>query len=75
LVLPSNQAQRRRHLESLGDVLHRLAAFVQDHRHALESVELRPLALLLDGSVEVREACVAVGDAFERTLAMTLPPP
>ena len=36
-------------------------------------VELRPLALLLDGNVEVREACVSVSDAFERSLSA--PPP
>jgi hypothetical protein len=45
-----------------------LAAFVNDHQEEIESIEIRPLAILLDGSVEVREACVAVSDCFERSL-------
>jgi acetyltransferase len=48
------------------DVLQRVAAFVNDRRREIEAVELRPLAVLLDGSVEVREACVTVSDWFER---------
>ncbi|MGD8862905.1 MAG: acetate--CoA ligase family protein [Myxococcales bacterium] len=68
LVLGGSAAQRRTHLEAIGDVLLRLAAFVHDRRDDVESVELRPVALLLDGTVEVREACVRVSDAFERSL-------
>jgi hypothetical protein len=34
----------------------------------IESVELRPVALLPHGVAEVREACVTVSDAFERSL-------
>jgi hypothetical protein len=49
-------------------VLQRLCAFVHDRRREVTQVELRPIALLLDGSVEVREACVTVSDAFERML-------
>jgi hypothetical protein len=70
LLLRGTPAQRRTHLDAVSDVLLRLSAFVNDRRREVESVELRPLALLLDGSVEIREACVAVSDAFERSLAM-----
>lgn len=69
LLLPDSPARRKANLESVGDVLLRLAAFVHDRREDVESVELRPLAVLPDGTAEVREACVHVSDAFERTLA------
>ena len=69
LLLRGTHAQRRTHLDAVSDVLLRLSAFVNDRRSAVDSVELRPLALLLDGSVEIREACVAVSDAFERSLS------
>ncbi|MDH5674126.1 MAG: acetate--CoA ligase family protein [Myxococcales bacterium] len=68
LLLGVRSAQRKVHVEAIGDVLLRLSAFVNDRRHELESVELKPLSLLLDGSVEVREACVRVSDAFEQSL-------
>jgi hypothetical protein len=68
LVLGSARAQRKVYLEAIADVLQRLCAFVHDRRREITQVELRPIALLLDGSVEVREACVTVSDAFERML-------
>jgi hypothetical protein len=46
---------------------------VSDHREELERVELHPLALLLGGAIEVREACVTVGDAYLRTLESPRP--
>jgi hypothetical protein len=69
LLFGGTAAQRKAHLEAIADVLLRVSAFVNDRRDQIESVELRPLALLLDGSVEVREACVSVSDAFERSLS------
>lgn len=72
LILGNVRSERRAHLESIADVLHRLCAFVHDRRREVTSVELRPLALLLDGTIEAREACVTVSDAFERMLH-TLP--
>jgi hypothetical protein len=68
LILGTVRSERRAHLEAIADVLHRLSAFVHDRRREVTSVELRPLALLLDGTIEVREACVTVSDAFERML-------
>ena len=58
LLLGGTAAQRKLHIEAIGDVLLRVSAFVHELREQVESVELRPLALLLDGSVELREACV-----------------
>jgi hypothetical protein len=69
LLLSGTAASRKARLDAIRDVLLRLAAFVRDRREEVESVELRPLALLLDGTAEVREACVRVSDAFERSLA------
>ncbi|MFW6067099.1 MAG: acetate--CoA ligase family protein [Myxococcota bacterium] len=69
LILQGTAADRRRAVTALGDVLLRLAAFVHDWRAQVESVTLDPLALVVGGGLEVREARVAVGDAFERSLA------
>lgn len=68
LVLGAPSAQRKAALESIADVLLRLAAMLDVHRDEIASVELRPLALLLGGNVEVREACVTVGDVFVRRM-------
>jgi hypothetical protein len=68
LLFAGTAAQRRARLDAVGDVLLRTSAFVDDRRAEVDSVELRPLAILLDGSAEVREACIAVSDAFERSL-------
>jgi hypothetical protein len=69
LLFGGTPAQSKQHLDAIGDLLLRLSAFVHDRREQVETVEVRPLALLLDGGVEVREACVSVSDAFERSLA------
>lgn len=69
LIFRGTAAERKVRLDEISDVLLRLSAFVNDRRAEVESVEVRPLALLLDGTAEVREACVKVSDAFERTLA------
>lgn len=68
LLLEGSATQRREAVEALGDVLLRLAAFVDDHRQEIDSVEVDPMAVLVGGGVEIREACVHVGDAFVRSL-------
>lgn len=68
MVLGAPAAQKKAALDSIGDVLLRLAALLDVHRDEIASVELRPLALLLGGNVEVREACVTVGDVFVRRM-------
>ncbi len=68
LVLGGPTAHRKAALDSIADVLLRLAAFLDRHGEEIVSVELRPLALLLGGNVEVREGCVTVGDVFVRRL-------
>ncbi len=67
LVLEGSPARRRTIVEGISDTLLRLSAFVDRHRTEVVSVEIRPLAILVGGGVEVREACVTVGDHFVRT--------
>jgi hypothetical protein len=66
LLFATTKAERKTRIEAVADVLLRLAAFVNDRGQEIEAVELQPLAVLLDGSAEVREACVTVSDWFER---------
>lgn len=68
LVLEGSPAHRKAAVAAISDVLLRLTAFVNDHREEVERVDLHPMALLLGGAIEIREACVTVGDAFLRTL-------
>ncbi len=68
LLLGETAADRRSRISALGDALLRVAAFVQDWRAEVSEVRLRPLAVLVDGSVEIREASLVVTDAFERSL-------
>jgi len=66
LLFEARDADGLSGVDQVVDVLQRIAAFVNDRRQQVESVELRPLAMLADGSVEVREACVVVSDWFEK---------
>ncbi|AKF07076.1 acetate--CoA ligase family protein [Sandaracinus amylolyticus] len=68
LVLAGTPARRRTVLEAIDDAMLRLTAFVDRRRDEIVSVEIRPLAILVGGGVEVREACVTVGEAFVRRL-------
>lgn len=68
LVLGGSPIERRRAVEAVGDVLLRLAAFAHDWRDNIDQLEIDPLALLVGGEVEVREACITVSDAFARSL-------
>ncbi len=68
LILAGSPVERRATVEAIADVLLRVAAFVDDQREEVTSVEIDPLAVLLGGVAEVREACVTVGDAFVRSL-------
>lgn len=69
LLLSGTPEERARAVSVIGDVLMRLAAFVHQWRAEIESVEVNPLAILVGGELEIREACVTVGDAFSRSLS------
>ncbi|MBT8450524.1 MAG: acetate--CoA ligase family protein [Deltaproteobacteria bacterium] len=68
LLLSGTPQERTQAVSAIGDVLMRLAAFVHQWRDQIESVEVNPLAILVGGELEIREACVTVGDAFSRSL-------
>ena len=68
LLLSGTSAQRRESVGTIADVLLRLAAFVDDQRAEVTRVEVDPIAVLIGGGVEVREACIHVGDAYLRSL-------
>jgi hypothetical protein len=68
LLLSGTPQERTQAVSAIGDVLMRLAAFVHQWRDQIESVEVNPLAILVGGELEVREACITVGDAFSRSL-------
>ncbi|MCZ6807236.1 MAG: acetate--CoA ligase family protein [Deltaproteobacteria bacterium] len=68
LLLEGNAQERKQAVSAIGDVLMRLAAFVHQWRDQIEAVEVNPLAILVGGELEVRQACVTVGDAFSRSL-------
>ena len=68
LLLSGGPTQRSAAVNAIGDVLMRLAAFAHQWRDQIESVEVNPLAILVGGELEIREACVTVGDAFSRSL-------
>ena len=68
LLLSGAPKQRSAAVSAIGDVLMRLAAFTHQWRDQIESIEVNPLAILVGGELEIREACVTVGDAFSRSL-------
>ena len=68
LILGGNSKETKAAVSQIGDVLLRLAAFVHAWRNEVTHVTIDPLAVLLDGQLEIREACVTVGDAFSREL-------
>jgi hypothetical protein len=68
LLLGGTPQERAAAVSAIGDVLMRLAAFVHQWRNEIEALEVNPLAILVGGELEVREACVTVGDAFSRSL-------
>jgi hypothetical protein len=70
LLFEGTPAERRAIVAGLHDLFLRVARFVVDRRSEITKVEFDPVAVLPGGGVEVREACVTVGDAFVRSLEM-----
>ncbi|MCS6799194.1 MAG: acetate--CoA ligase family protein [Myxococcota bacterium] len=71
LLLGPRTEERRETCNALAGVLGRIAAFVDEQRPHVEGVEIDPLVLRADGTFEVREAAVRIGDAFMRALQAT----
>lgn len=75
-LLGGSSAAERKTLEAaLSDLFLRVGAFLDAHGAAVTRLELRPLAVLHGGRIEVREACVTVGDHYVRQLEMDAPRP
>lgn len=68
-LLWEDAAARDASAPPLLELLVRLASFVHSFRREVARVELHPVALLVGGGAEVREAAVQVTDAFVRDLA------
>lgn len=61
--------------QPLIDLLVRLASFVDAFRREVARVELHPVALLVGGGAEIREAAVQVTDAFVQDMDLAPVPP
>ncbi len=66
LILGGSTRERRRIVASLTEELLRIAAFAHDWRQHINAITINPLALLVGGEVEAREACIEVNDTFLR---------
>lgn len=73
LLLGDTAAVRAEVVGQLTDLLLRVGAFLDEWRSEVERVRIEPLAILLDGTVEARDVCVEVGDAFTRSLRAAAP--
>jgi len=69
LLLGEESIERENNLTLLTQLFSNLAAFVDAYRVEVERLELHPVALLVGGGAEVREAAIQVTDAFVRELA------
>jgi hypothetical protein len=69
LILGASPAEREANMTAFADLCARLGAFVDAFRSEVSRVELYPVALLVGGGAEVREAAVEVTDAFMAELA------
>lgn len=67
-TLITDSPAKGKELEAIADLLNRIAEFVADHARDVRGVDLNPIAILLDGGLEAREARVVVSDSFERAL-------
>ena len=68
LVLGEGSGERSKNLALLSQLFARVAAFVDAYRDEVARVELHPVALLVGGGAEIREAAIEVTDAFLREL-------
>jgi hypothetical protein len=68
LLLGASPEEREKYVALLSQLFARVASFVDLHRNEIERLELHPLALLVGGSAEIREAAIEVNDTFLREL-------
>jgi hypothetical protein len=68
LLLGEKAAERERNLALLSQLFASVGNFVDLFRSEVERLELHPVALLVGGGAEIREAAIEVTDAFVREL-------
>ncbi len=69
LVLGDTPGERARNAAGLAAIFAKIGTFVRDFAAEVERVDLHPVALLVGGGAEVREAAIQVTDVFSRGLA------
>jgi hypothetical protein len=69
LLLGETSDERERNLTSLTQLFAQVGCFIDDMRVEVERIDLNPVALLVGGGTEVREAAIQVTDAFTTGLA------
>jgi len=68
LLLGEKSSERERNLALLAHLFESIATFIDAYRKEVERLELHPVALLVGGGAEIREAAVEVTDVFMREL-------
>ncbi len=69
LILGESAPDRARNAAAMAQLFGQIGAFMKAFPTEVERVDLHPLALLVGGGAEVREAAIQVTDAFSRGLA------
>lgn len=69
LLLGDATEERERNLAALTQLFAQVGGFVDDLRVEIERIDLNPVALLVGGGTEVREAAIQVTDTFTNSLA------
>lgn len=69
LLYETPAGQRRPTLAPLIQVLLQLSQLAQDRAKEVSAIQIEPLALLVNGGLEAREACISINDAFVQTLS------
>jgi hypothetical protein len=68
LLFGDEPGERQQARDLIAELLTQLGSFVDAFRNEVERVDLNPVAILVGGGAEVREAAVHVTDAFVREL-------
>lgn len=69
LLLGDSAPERARNTAAMAQLFGQIGAFVKAFPTEVERLDLHPLALLVGGGAEVREAAIQVTDVFSRGLA------
>jgi len=56
-------------VENVVNLINKAGWILLQHPQQIDQIELQPIAVLFDGQLEVREACITVSDAFLKSLS------